>query len=92
MTQFVDDDPEFVAIFSNGNSLCSVSPFADKRTASENYKLLYNECLPKLKCYTEAQYLPASAFRENDKMGMIGRTLNKFDAGKVFPVAHGLFK
>jgi hypothetical protein len=40
----------------------------------------------------EAQYLPASALRENDKMGMIGRTLNEFDAGKVFPVAHGLFE
>ena len=93
MTQFVDDDPKFVAIFPNGNGLCPVTPFADERTAPENKKCqnrFYWNISNILKCCRHA--VPASAFRENDKVRVIGRTFNKFDAGEVFPVAHGLLK
>jgi hypothetical protein len=53
--------------------------------------VIYNECFKAQMVY-RGEILPASTFRENDKMGIIGHKLNEFDAGKVFPVAHGLFK
>ncbi len=42
MAQFVNDNSEFVAVFTDGNGLSSVSSFADKRTASGDMRRIFS--------------------------------------------------
>lgn len=41
MAQFVNDNSEFVAVFTDRNGLSSVSSFADKRTASGDMRRIF---------------------------------------------------